>query len=630
MKGRPTASLLHILFVLGLLMATALSARAQDLGELAQGGSLVIPLDVTNLTGEVAIEIDDIDVTEFASIAGGQLVISPGAPLGSGAHTVTVYLFQGAGYEIIGNYSFSVGAASDATTTGSAGLTLGVEATHEVGGRILNGDSEEIASSTGTVEVTTVDNSFTGRADYLATLRDEDQINGKPVNIGQYFLEYKRTGGTVDFTGRLGHQTLTYDPVLIGDVNRRGVSLLFNTPDERFRFGAFNLRSSDALGVDNITGIQESDDRMVGAQLAFRPFAANDFRISAQVYDGKGTPNGGLIAGAGNGFSMGFDGSVMQGRLRYGAFYGRTEWDEDAGGVVFAEDSGEAVLTRLEFDVLGHDGGSRILTIGLDYEIVDYGFYSLANPGIATGGETFRFTADYAADQFGFSLYADTQKTNEGGLPTWATDRISRVAFDGYYDVQGQGFWQNATLRFGTYVDWQDRLVSPPATPIEDFTAVTYYMGLEKYSDAWSWSLTYDYVDDNDQSPSNIDTKSHNLQAFFDYTVNDRLALNGTGLVTYQRSSPDKWWRYEAGVGGIYDIVPGKWQFALNAGYTMSDEPFALDGGYISTELSWQFNPAAELVLSAAYSDGPYTETSGAGHDASIGLLLRAQTSILR
>jgi len=618
---------LNVLFVLGLFMSVAGSARAQNLGELPQGGALVIPLDVSNLSGEVAIEIDDIDVTEFASIVGGQLVISPGAPIEGGVHTVTVYLFDGDGYDVIGSYSFSVDAAA---STGSAGVTIGVEATHEVGARILNGDSDETASSAGSVVVTTQDNSFTGNVDYLATTRDQDQINGKYANIGQYFLEYKRSGGKVDFTGRLGHQTLSYDPVLIGNVNRRGVSLSFNTPDERVRFGVFALRSGNGVGVDNITGIQESDDRMVGTQLAFRPFAANDFRISAQVYDGKGIPDGGLIAGAGNGMSIGLDGSAMQGRLRYGAFYGRTEWDEDAGGPVFTRETGGALLTSLEFDVLGHDGGSRVLTVGLDYEVVDYGFYSLANPGIATGGETFRFTADYAADQFGFSFYADTQKTNEGGMPSWPTDRISRVALDGYYDVQGQGFWRDATLRFGTYVDWQDRLVSPPATPIEDFTAVTYYFGLEKYSDAWSWSLNYDYIDDNDQSPSDLDTESHNIQAVFDYTVNDQLTLNGSGLVTFQKSSADKWWRYEAGVGGQYDIVPDKWQLAVNAGFTLTEEPFAPDGGFISTDLTWQFTPAAELVLSAAYSDGPYANESGAGHDASIGLLLRAHTSILR
>ncbi len=614
------------LFGLGLSIWLTGQAMAQDLGQLEPGSALVLPIDVSRLSGDVAIEIDDIDVTEFASIVNGQLVLSPGAPLGGGAHRITVYLFQGDDYEVIASYSFT---GSDQGAGGS-GAHVGVEATHQLGGRTVNGDAEEIVNSTGTADLTTDDNSLTGNVDYIATSRSEDQINGKPVNIGTYFLEYKRSGGVVDFTGRLGHQSLNYDRALISNVNRRGVSFLFNTPDDRFRFGAFSTRSADALGIDNISGLQHENDRMAGATLAWQPFSGNDLRLSAQVYDGQGIPNGGLISGSGDGVSFGLEGSLMAGRLRYGGVYGRTEFDEDGGGVAFQSQTGHAVLSSVEFDVFGHDGGSRTLTVGVGYEVVDDNYYSLANPEQNVGAETFLFTADYTADKLSLNLTADTQKTNEGGPATDVTDRISRMSVNGYYDVQGQGFWDTVTLRFGAIVDWQDRLKSPAAQASADYLDMNYYLGMDKYTDTWSWSLDYDFIDSNDISAFNQDTILHNLRANFDYEPNDRLILNGSGEITYEEASTDEWWKYDVGFGAQYAIVPDKWLFSINANYTDTGEPFAENGGAFSSDLTWRFNPSAELVLSAAYNDGAYANESGAGHDTIFGLLLRANTSIFQ
>ena len=627
MTIRPVGILVNAMLGLSLTVWMACEAFAQDLGQLQPGQALVLPIDVSNLTGDVAIEVDNIDVTEFASIVNGQLVLSPGAPLGGGEHQITVYLFQGDNFEVIANYSFT---GTDQASGGN-NLHVGVEATHEVGVRTLNGDAEEIVNSYGSVDLTTDDNSLTGGIDYIATTRDEDQINGKPVNIGTYFLEYNQTGGKVDFTGRLGHQLLSYDRALVSNVNRRGVSVMFNTPDDRFRFGMFGTRAVNTLGIKNFTGLQDDDDRMAGATIAWQPFSGNDLRISAQAYDGTGIPDGGLVFGSGEGMSFGLEGSLIDSRLRYGMFYARTEFDEDAGGAAFVPETGKALLTSLEFDVLGYDGGTRALTLGVGYEVVDERFFSLANPEQNVGAETFLFSADYTADKLSLSLLADTQKTNEGGPATVETDRISQVSFNGYYDVQGQGFWENATIRFGTIVLWQDRLVTPGGAPAPaDFFDINYFVGLDKYNDEWSWSLDYDYIDSNDQSALNLDSSLHNLRMYFDYAPNDRLTLNGRGEITYESTAADNWWIYDAGFGVNYDIVPEKWQISLNANYTGTDEPFAEDGGAYSTELIWQFNPAAELVLSAEHNNGAYASESGADHDTIFGLLLRANTSIFQ
>ncbi len=621
--------LIHLLFNAVLLGAVILGgagpSTAQDLGVLQPNGSLILPLNTSGLSGEIAIEIDEIDVTEFVSILDGKLVLSPRAPLSGGVHQVTVFLYSGSSYKVVSTYSFLVeqGAVS--------GASLTIAATHELGARNTNGDTETFANSSGSLEIVSNDSSLNGRIEYLGASESEDQINGNAVDITEYFFEYARTGGFLDFTGRVGHQNLNYDAVLIGDVSRRGVALMFSRPGDQFQFGFFGARSSDAQGAYNILGIKDDTDRMFGAKLAWRPFLRNDFRISLQDYEGEGIPNGANIAGKGSGVSFGLDGTARTGRLRYGVFFGRTEWDEDGDGAVFTQETGDALQSYLNLNVLGGGGSGKNLTLGFAYEKVDHAFYSLANPGVAAGGETFRFTADYTAGQLALNFYADTIKSNVGGLATWPTDRMSLVSLDGRYDYTRQGTLNSASFRFGASVDWQDRLITPLFAPLqEDYKTISLYLGLDRYNDTASWSLDYVYLDDNDQSALNSDSLSHSITASFDYSLNDQLSLNGSGSLTYANATIGNWQRQEASFGMQYDIVPDEWSLALDFGMTGTNEPGIEGGGTVSADLVWSFNPAAELVFSAAYKDGSYTEDSNVGHEAIVGVLLRAHTSIFR
>ncbi len=610
-----------------LLMGFATHVLAQDqivdLGTLSSGQSLVLPLDISQLSGEAAIEVDGIDVTDFVTIQDDQLVLTGDLDLVGEVHTLTVYLLEQQGYRAIAIYQFS-------SQSSASKLTFSFEASHEAGLREVNGDQQDHASSSGTLTVQNEDATIQGRLSYLATSREDEQINGNEFDIADYFLEIHKNGGVLDFTARVGHQTLSYDPALIGDISRRGVSFQLARPDDRFSVGVFAVRSADFLGHDNFTGLEDDDDRIHGFQITARPFANNDLRFSLQGYEGKGSPFGGNVVGTGSGLSVALDGTLSQGRLRYGAVWAESEWDEDGDGGL-PQETAEAILSYVDYDLLGADGGERSLTVGLAYEIVDYGFYSLANPGLAVGAETWRVTADYNASRFGLSLYAETQKTNVGGSPDWPTDRVSQIALDGRYDLQGEGLWQDMTLRFGSTVNWQDRLHTPNLAPDpEDFTTQTLYLGIDKYTESFSWSADYSLIDDNDRSVLDADSISHALALSFNYTPNDRFYLNGSGTWTWVDEGANNWLRQEATLGMTYAIKPDKLTLAMDAGITRTDEPFALEGEFISAELAWRLHPSAELVLSAAHLNGPYAGESGEDHDTIYGLLLRANTSIFR
>lgn len=625
LRQRITQKLRWLVCVSGLALA-AVPAKAQDLirdlGPLEAGQALVLPLDISALSGEIAIEVDGIDMTEFAFVENAQLVLALTTPLAGEVHDVTVYLLEGDRFVPIASYSFSTDAQSR--------LTFSVDASHEVSATRLNGDEQSNASSSGALGIESENGEVRGHVTYLGSSREDERINSNPIDIAEYLLEFAGTRGATSFAGRLGHQTLDYDRALVGDVSRRGLSVDLGLFDQRLELGAFAAQSVDVLGAENFTGLSNSQSRMHGARVAVRPFAAQDFRLSAQTYSGTGDPYGGSVAGRGRGSSVSLDGTLAGGRFSYGSVWSRTTWDEDDSGPL-PESDANAVLSYASYDILGADGGERVLTAGLGYEKVDQDYFSLANPGVAVGAETWRATLDYSDDRFAVNLFADTQKTNVGGLAIWPEDRISQVLADARYDLPGDGFWKGTALRFGGGYIEQDRLDTPNEfLPPEDYAATTLYLGFDKLGQQGTWSLDYIRIDEDDQTAQDFDTTSDSISLSFDRNVGQRTYLNGFVSYTRVNRALDAWDRYEATLGFNYALRPDDLVFRLDTGLTRTDEPFAQEGESYAAELAWQFHPSAELVLSGSEADGPYAIDSGEDRDQQIGLTLRATTNFLR
>lgn len=606
----------------GLLMASA--AAAQDLGQIEPGQQIVLPLDMSGVSGEIWIEVDSVDVTEFATLSDDQLVLAPALPFEGNEHRIVVYLWLPDGYEVFAEFRFS-------SPGGAAGWTLSGDAVHEAGIRAVNGDTDGFATSSGEVSASNTAGTVEARASYLATSRGADQINGNPLDLGDYFVQVRQPGALLDFSARLGTQTLDYDRALIGDVSRRGVGFSIGRPDQRLELGFFALRSDDRPGSDNVLGVGDGDDRFHGGRVALRPLANFDLRLSLQAYDGRATPDGGLVTGAGDGLSFAVDGTGLGGRLRYDAALGRTDWDEDAGGGLFASVEADAMLASVAYDVPGLDEAGRSLSLGLGYERVDQFYFSLANPGLPTGAETVRATADYTAERLALFLQADTQKTAIGGLPTWQTDRISQASLDGTWNLQSTGWLADGRLRFGGGGITQSRLDTPnQAPPPENFTTLNGYLGIEVFRQDASWSVQYALLDTDDRSGQALDSQSHTLDAWLDMAATERLKLTARGNFVYADETPGDWSRGELALGSRYELVPERWALGADAGLTTTDQPGLTDGYFAAADLSWRFSKAADLVLSAAYRRGSYAGESGNNSDAIFGLLIRASTQVLR
>ncbi len=612
-------------FLSALLVVTATGAVAQSGEVIVEEGSVFIPLATAATGGNLAVEIDGIDVTDFIEITEDGILLWQDTPLSGGDHLVVVYLLSDAGFEEIGTWSF----ATDGASAGSS-YSLTVDAVHEAGTRRVNDDETSYAESSGSVEVSTEDGNFSAGADYIATTVETNRINGNEIDIGEYYLSYDQPGSIIDFSARLGHQSLDYDDVLISDLSRRGVSFQMSRPDQRLQFGVFGSRVADELGADNFTGLERSEDRIYGAQFGFRPFGSSDFRITMQSYEGEGDPFTSGTSGTGSGYSLGFDGSFNDGRGRYRAGAGRALWDEDGAGVVEEEVEADAMLAGIDYDLLtGEDG--RYLTLGIGYERVDEAYFSLANPGIAPDREDVFLSLDYSTDTMSFFGRLDTQLTNINGPADVETDRYDTVTLDARWMPEGETGFARADYYANASLQTKNREETPLGAPVQsDFTSLDFGLGFDVSGDQLDWGLGYAYIDYNDESAFDEDETSHEVSLHLDYRPTDQLDLSLNTSATRIDGFAGDWVDGDVSVSMGYQIVPGTWAMSANANYASYGEPGVEDGSSIRADLTWSFNPAADLIFSAGYAKGANATETTDDEEWSAGILLRATTSIFR
>lgn len=320
-----------VLFALLLGFSPAGSADAQqDIGAVAPGDLLNIPLDPPD--GELAAEVDGIDVSDALRVDGGLLSLRLFTPLDPGTHELVIYSISGADFRIIGTFSFRSFGVSEGDGNG-----LSVSAEHKIGTRRLNDDATDFAESAGEFQFSTVNGGLRVGADYLATTVVEDQLTDNPADIGEYYVELYRPGDLLNMTARIGHQSLDFDDVAVSDVSRRGLGVYVATPGDRFSLGVFATQTVESLGVENFLGVEVEDDRMFGATASVRPFTGNDLRISVTAAEARGTAEGGLTVGEGDVAAVSVDGSFADGRGRFTFGGGIAKWDEDVEGGLFTE-----------------------------------------------------------------------------------------------------------------------------------------------------------------------------------------------------------------------------------------------------------------------------------------------------
>lgn len=591
-----------------------------------------ITLDQSDYTGTFAIEIDGVDVTALMLLSGDVITVTPASALSAGPHTITLYLLSGDSFTIVGEWEFS--------TIGSSIIdSITLEATHEAGAdRRQNGTTDTRAESTGKVMVSLFDGRIDAGANYIATTVPYNQINGNPVDLGEYYLEFRQTTNSFDLITRLGHQGIDYDDMIVSNIRRRGVGVTVETTSQRTFFGVFATQASETLGVENFTGLGTADDRLTGATLALEPFATTDLRLGITGYQGRGIPDFGTEVGAGDGISLSISGSINDGRLRYSLSGGQTNWDNDAEGIVEENYFGQALRAAVDYDVIDPYGANadKSLTIGVTYEQSDINYFSFANPSAPYGVQTLGLTANYASGPWSLSAYGSYQRTNFGGPADYETDAVIHATLSGSYTPYTQSQaprWagNNPLINFGIGYDGQNRLITPPlALAQQDFSAINANIDFSTSYDDWGWGLGYGFYYEDNKYVGGTDVTIHSIFADADWYALDWLSLSGDLAIDFVDDVDGQYMDGNVNFYATVDLIPD--ELLLSARYTLegSNGPFATNGGTFGADVTWLFHPAADLVFSGGIAHGDYATLTPDDPEWFAGIKLRIRTNIYR
>ena len=614
------ASVVPVLVLCFAVMTTTAASAQQDIGAVAAGDLLDIPLDPP--AGDLAAEVDGIDVSDALRVDGGNLSLRLFTPLEPGTHELVIYSISGQDFQIVGTFTFRSFGVSEGDGSG-----LAVSAEHKIGVRTLNDDTTEFAESAGEFQYSTVNGGLRVGADYLATTVVEDQLTDNAVDIGEYYVELHRPGDMFDMTARIGHQSLDFDDVAVSDIARRGLGVYLATPGDRFSLGVFATQSVESLGIDNFLGLDEEDDRMFGATASLRPFSSNDFRISVTGAEARGTAEGGLTVGAGDAVSLSADGSFNDGRGRFAFGGGIANWDEDAEGGLFTEDTGEAILASLDYDILDGTEGSS-LTAGIYYDRVEQGFFTLTNPSMPSGQENIILSTDYAGEALQLTTSLEQQTTNVGGLPTVEVEEYTTLDISGSY---GTGEVGAADFSFGVIGITKRRVPTPLVVALpEDFDSVEAYVGVDLPGEHFSWGLTYAYLGIDDLSVLNDDLTTHSVEARAALLGDGGGSADATVIVTQTDDLFGEFVDAEAILGFTAPIGGSDWTLTGEAAWQDFGDPSLEDGALLSADLAWAFRPSAEMVFSAGYSTGSLATETTDDEEWYVGFMLRARTDVFR
>lgn len=608
MQPRVSSVALGTMFAIsfcGFLFSGPVRAEPSPAATVSADGPVILPLPQAD--GEIWIEIGNIDVTEFAGITADALVIDGFAPLPPGPHIVTIYLATGSGYEVLSEYEFVVKSALDFSNTGAV----------EISADNSDGPDAEVMDIYGTAEVRSADGSARAELSYLGSSGEANRINGNAFDIGDYLIELRQTGRFGDTTQRLGHHQLSPGALLVDDRERRGLSFGYASPAGRFGIAAFAARATDALGTEDFLGLDDPDDRIEGLSLSWRPAGTGDLSVSLAGYRGRGVTYFSPDVGDGRGLSLAVDGSGLEGRLRYGLSLARGGWDDDGDLPVFDDIWGNAARGHVAFDLQPDPSGAQ-LSLGANFALVDYYYYSHANADEATGIERYEVSLDRAGDSFAQRLRFATQTDAREAPDIVPRNRVNEIEFEGLWippDLPG-----GMELSFGLSRTWQDRLETPEfAPPARDYAATTGFVGIAGAGEVTSWSARLSLIDEDDRTPDDLDEHRGVLDLGLTHALAPNLVADASASLTGVRGAAGDWQNADLTLGMTWDVDPGKWALGLEAAATRTNEPQVDDGSSFLMQATYRLTDRSDVVLSASRSIGSYADED----DTTFGFLLR-------
>ena len=595
-----------------LLPTLAPASDRVSLGDAQPGEILSIEIDQLLPLARVKVEIDGVRVWTALDLSGTTLRLKVPSDLTGNTHELVLYEETARGDVVIGRWEFTLVAA---------GTTEAYVAVQLESGVVGNRDAHKVYTGFGgRLDFDIQDGLLRGGLSFSrATLPDPE--TGEYYAINDHYLETRHTVLGGDLSLRLGSHYYNINGNLIDQASRRGVSLRFADAANRDEAVAFVLQPGLSTSPDNLIGVADRNDRVIGATTQIAPFLNSGLRLGFTAFDGRAgdLPNGSVGNVRGKGVSL--SAPVVGDRVDVLLSADETEWFD--GGTWR---SGQALEAELDIRLTPPELPDA-LSLGLGYSQIDQDFHSPLNPDLIVGERAKRVELEYAGHEWSWALGAEQARTNEGGSPDQAVDRLTRLSFETTYapDVFTGGFLNGARFYFSSELFVQERLETPlGALPEQDHQLATFSVGMNKFTERGSYAVLYSYEDLEYHASPDGDEVAHGLELLASVAPTDRLDATVELKLRHHASTLGDFWEARAAASLNYALVPDLWDYALEAGIVEYSDSSSENARYLRQEIEWTFVEDHSLVFSAEYMEGPWSRRMINGDGWLFGLALRS------
>lgn len=578
---------------------------------------LVIPDDVAaGAAVELAVELDEFDVTALLQVEGGRLLLDPPEPLATGMHRLRLVEYGSDGSIIErGAWSLEV-RDGEALQELSATANTGVDLLYRFAGNdLIDPPDNFTAQGAGDAQARIADGNWRVDADanYFLNSQQDQTIDGKRLDIGEYLFSGSYQGESADMNIRLGHQDIGADNLIMSDFYRRGLSVTLAQPDENLSVTAFALRSEPILGVDNFSGVGDSENRVQGVMVKARPFQSlsENVEITGTFYEGETDAIGNATGqfgedSSGTGGSLAVDTLWLDRRLRLRGEAALTRFDfDDSGDLPADNDLAYSLLASYALIPGGETDGEYLSwDVGVEHKRVGTFFASVANPFVVTDRETTSAFTNVVWEEVSLQAQAGYETSNVEELNVLPTDRTYFATFNANYtpvmepDEDGGYGWLGQPT-FGLSLNFNDgKQIDKPAAFAAiggDYQVRSATVSASSFYDFWSWNLSQSVNSFEDRSGATGDTMNYLTDLGLQFQPDESLTIGPYAQLSIFRdnASADDLDSVNLGLDIAAELIPEVLTSSLNGSLNLTDSMgHTPDSYFVGGEVLWNAIPA--------------------------------------
>ncbi len=372
----------------------------------------------------LALELDNIDITAMVSRDGDYAVYQSTQPLATGFHQLRVveYLSDGSIKELA-TWRFDIRQSKLFRQYAFAANTQ-LSVNQRIADNNLSQNTPSRLQGQGSAQIAYAAANGEWHTDgQIDLLYNSLNNNGRDFNSGEFLF----SAGNTYMDARIGHQTVGSTSLIMNNFRRRGISLEGRLPTINTKISGFALASDDIIGFQRGLGVGDSRQRVDGITFDSSPFTEipQKFHISATWLNGKGRDSAGLVASdsatldasvsalesglaKGSAWSVSVDSLLFDDKLQLRGEYAGTDYNSNTtDGLASESDNAYSLLAML----IDTTASGLNWNIGVENSEIGTFFKSLANKALPS--DQWRLHTFTGIQWSNFGLQGDYQKLKD-------------------------------------------------------------------------------------------------------------------------------------------------------------------------------------------------------------------------